>query len=110
MTVIGTIIILMATRKQKILAALSGNRKTLRARFAVRKIGLFGSFARGEQRKSSDIDLLVEFEKPSFDNYMELKFFLEDLLKARVDVVMADSLKPRLKPYIEQEVIYAQGL
>lgn len=100
----------MPLHKQKILKALEDNRNELRSRFSVKKMGLFGSFARNGQGKASDIDLLVEFEKPSFDNYMDLKFFLENLLKSRVDLVMADSIKPRLKPYIEQEVIYAQGL
>ena len=100
----------MAINKQKILDALRTNGNKLHSRFSVKKIGLFGSYARGEQGKASDIDFLVEFDEPSFDHYMDLKFFLENLLKANVDLVMADTLKPRLKPYIEQEVIYAQGL
>jgi len=89
---------------------LKANNNELRTRFSVKRIGLFGSYARGEQGKKSDIDLLVEFENPTYDHYMDLKFFLEKLLRAKVDIVMADTLKPRIKPYIEQEVIYAQGL
>ncbi|MEM3149982.1 MAG: hypothetical protein QXT49_03245 [Candidatus Nezhaarchaeales archaeon] len=46
----------------------------------------------------------------TFDNYMELKFFLEDLLKRKVDLVTYDSLKPRIKPYVMREVEYAKGL
>jgi len=77
--------------------------------FGVRRIGLFGSYARGEQRPDSDVDILVEFEDgmKTFDNYMGLKIFLEDLLGCRVDLVVLDSVKPRLKPYILGSVIYA---
>ena len=100
----------MANNKKRILETLKANGNELRTRFSVKRIGLFGSYARGEQGKKSDIDLLVEFENPTYDHYMDLKFFLEKLLRAKVDIVMADTLKPRIKPYIEQEVIYAQGL
>ena len=77
--------------------------------FGVRRICLFGSYARGEQRPDSDVDILVEFEDgmKTFDNYMGLKIFLEDLLGCRVDLVVLDSVKPRLKPYILGSVIYA---
>jgi len=78
----------------------------MRERFSVKRIGLFGSCARDEVAGESDIDLLVEFENPTFDHYMDLKFFLEELFETQVDLVMADTLKPRLKPYIAREVIY----
>lgn len=80
--------------------------------FGVRKIGLFGSFARGEQTNISDIDILVEFyqEQKTFDNYMELKFYLEDLFSRKVDLVIAEAIKPDLKPNITRSVRYAQGL
>jgi len=78
-------------------------------RFSVKKIGLFGSFARGTPDDQSDVDLLVEFEAPTFDHYMDLKSFLEDLLGRPVDLVLADSVKPRLKPLIAKEAVYAQG-
>lgn len=78
----------------------------MRERFSVKRIGLFGSYARDEVATGSDIDLLVEFEKQTFDHYMDLKFFLEELFETQVDLVMADTLKPRLKPYIAREVIY----
>lgn len=76
----------------------------------VLKIGIFGSYRRGSPRSTSDMDFLVVLERPSFDNYMDLKFFLEDLFSCKVDLVMEDTLKPRLRPYILEEVIYAQGL
>jgi hypothetical protein len=77
--------------------------------FGVKKIGLFGSFARGEGRIDSDIDVLVEFREgqKTFDNYMELKFYLEDLFKRDVDLVLETSIKPRLKDYILKEAVYA---
>jgi uncharacterized protein len=73
-------------------------------KLSVRKIGLFGSFVRGEQKRRSDIDFLVEFEKPSFDNFMDLVFSLEKHLGKKVDLVTKDSLSPYIRPYVEREV------
>jgi uncharacterized protein len=94
--------------KRDILDALHQNRSRLRA-LGVRNMGLFGSFVRGEQRPDSDIDLLVEFErdKKTFDVFMELSFFLEDLLRHRIELVTRESLSPYLGPHILQEVEYA---
>ena len=81
-------------------------------KFGVRRIGLFGSYVRSEQKKGSDIDIIVEFEKgkKTFDNYMELKFFLEDLFNCKVDLVILESIKPDLKPHILRSVKYATGI
>ncbi|HZX10397.1 MAG TPA: helix-turn-helix domain-containing protein [Acidobacteriota bacterium] len=79
-------------------------------KFGVRRIGLFGSRARGEGKPGSDIDILVEFVHPNFDRYMELKFFLEDLFDRDVDLVLADTLKDQIKPKIMQEVQYVEGI
>ena len=78
-------------------------------RYGIRRIGVFGSFVRSSQNEKSDIDVLVEFYpgKKSFDNYMELKFFLEKLLHRKVDLVIKDAIKPRIRPYILNEVLYA---
>jgi len=77
--------------------------------YGVKKIGLFGSYARNEQNERSDIDLLVEFRggKKSFNNYMGLKMFLEDLFDCKVDLVIVEDVKPLLKPHIMKEVEYA---
>jgi len=99
----------MDTAKE-ILQVLTTYGDTMREKFSVRRIGLFGSRLRDQARPESDIDLLVELDEPTFDHYMDLKFFLEDLLKSQVDLVLADSVKPRLRPYIQREVVYAQGL
>ena len=63
--------------------------------------------ARGAAGDRSDVDILVELSEPTFDHYMDLKFFLEDHIGRPVDLVLADSLKPRLAPIIEREVVYA---
>ena len=75
--------------------------------YGVRRIGLFGSIVRGDARSESDVDVLVELQNPTFDHYMDLKFELEDNLGMPVDLVLADSLKERLRPLIEREVTYA---
>jgi uncharacterized protein len=78
-------------------------------KYRVKKIGVFGSFARGEEKEGSDIDVLIEFEDghKTFDNYMDLKYFLEDLFSRKVDLVTVKALKPQLKDIILQEVVYA---
>jgi len=75
----------------------------------VKKIGIFGSFARGEAKEDSDIDVLVEFEPgyKTFDNFMDLKFYLEDLFYRKVDLVTVEALRPQLKENILREVSYA---
>jgi hypothetical protein len=81
----------------------------IRAGFHVKRIGVFGSCACAEERAESDVDVLVEFEKGhvTFDNYMDLKFFLEDNFERKVDLVTADAIKPRLRDVILGEVTYA---
>jgi predicted nucleotidyltransferase len=82
-------------------------REELSERYTVVRIGVFGSFARGDESPESDVDILVELAEPTFDHYMDLKFRLEEVLQRPVDLVMAETMKPRLKPIIEQEVVYA---
>ncbi len=94
-----------------ILTKLEENKDSIK-KYGVKRIGLFGSYTRNEQKPTSDIDILVEFEKGkiTFDNYMDLKFFLEDLFKCKVDLVMHDAIKPDLKPYILGSVKYATNV
>ena len=75
----------------------------------VRKLGLFGSYARGESKETSDLDFLVELEQETFDSYMNLKAFLEDLFEAEVDLVLVDAIRPRLRDAILGETVYAPG-
>jgi excisionase family DNA binding protein len=79
----------------------------MRQRFGVRKIGVFGSAARGEAGPESDVDVLVEFEDPAFDRYMDLKFFLEELFGRPCDLVIEESLKEELRGSVLKEVLYA---
>jgi predicted nucleotidyltransferase len=79
----------------------------MKARFGVKQIGVFGSAARGEAGPESDVDVLVEFEDASFDRYMELKFYLEDLFGRPCDLVLNESLKESLRDSVHSEVVYA---
>ena len=74
----------------------------------VKKLGLFGSFVRGEQNIDSDIDVLVEFEpaQKTFDNFIQLSLLLENLFKRHVELVTTESLSPYLRPHIIKEVKY----
>jgi predicted nucleotidyltransferase len=93
----------------EVLAELQRNQAWLRG-LGVRAIGMFGSYRRGTPRPESDMDFLVDMEQPSFDRYMDLKLWLEDTFGCPVDLVLLDSIKPRLRPAILREVVYAEGL
>jgi hypothetical protein len=80
----------------------------IKASFAVKWIGIFGSFSRGEQKESSDIDIRVEFEKPTFRNFMDLSFYLQDLFGRKVDLVTIKGLHPRIRPFVEKDVIWSE--
>jgi uncharacterized protein len=93
--------------KESIVRELRKRRRELASRFGVKRIGLFGSYVRGEAVEASDIDFLVEFDTPTFDHYMDLKFFLEELFGVSVDLVSSDAVKPRLRPHIDKDITYA---
>jgi len=92
-----------------ILTLLRQHEPELNRRFGVAKIGVFGSFARGEERPDSDVDVLVVFQKgkKTFDNFMGTKFYLEELFRRRVDLVTEAALKPLIHNPILQDVLYA---
>ena len=90
---------------KEIIRTINRNKGKLK-RYGIKKIGLFGSFLRGEQKKKSDIDLLVEFDHITFDNYMEAKLYLEKLFKRKIDLVIETNLKPAFN-YVKKEVVYA---
>lgn len=91
---------------KKILKIIESNKHELN-RLSVKKLGLFGSYSRGENKKNSDLDFLVIFKHKSFDNYMDLKFLLEDTFKKKIDLVIEEDLKSALK-YVKNEAIYAK--
>ncbi len=91
--------------KQEAVQRLIGARQKLTA-LGVIGMGLFGSFVTGQQTSASDLDILVEFapDRHSFDNFMELSFFLEELLGRRVELVTPEGLSPHIGPHILREV------
>jgi len=94
--------------REEIFLFLTRHRERLQS-MGVSRIVLFGSRARGDNRPGSDMDFLVSLRPASFDAYMDLKFFLEDGLGGPVDLVLESAVKPRLRPAILNEAVYAQG-
>ena len=99
----------MGPTTSEILRTLEQNAPAIR-RHGVRSLGLFGSHARGTAADQSDLDFVVEFETKSFDAYMNLKAFLEQLFSGRVDLVLKDTIKPQLRERILREALHAPGL
>ena len=99
----------MSLMINEILGTLEQNAPAIR-RHGVRSLGLFGSRARGTAAEQSDLDFVVEFETKSFDAYMNLKAFLEQLFDCRVDLVLKDTIKPQLRERILSEALHAPGL
>ena len=92
--------------KAQVLALLQAHRHTLQS-FGVKRCGLFGSFARDTNiQAQSDVDVLITFEpsQKTFDNFMQLSFFLEDIFKRKIDLVTPESLSPFIGPHILKEV------
>lgn len=101
----------MATKQNKnkintIKETLRKYKPIISEKFKVKKIGIFGSYVRNEQRKKSDIDILVEFYEPIGWEFIDLKEFLEKILNKEVDLVSIKALKPQLKDKILKEVVY----
>ncbi len=85
---------------------LEQHKEKLREEYGVKEIGVFGSFVRGEAKEQSDIDILVEFERPiGFFKFLELEDYLSDLIGVRVDLVSKKALKPYIGKYILKEVV-----
>ncbi len=84
---------------QEIKQTLKEKLPEIRKKYSAKNLYIFGSYVRGEQTPESDIDILVEFEKgkKTFDNCMDLKFYLEGLFGKKVDLIIKESVKPRLK-------------
>lgn len=92
---------------KKIEEILRQHKKELAERYKVKEIGLFGSYVRGEQKRGSDVDILVEFEEvPDLLKFIELERYLEKLLKRKVDLVEKTALRPQLKDIILNEIVY----
>jgi uncharacterized protein len=91
--------------KQELLSAISTNREVIKS-YGVNRLGIFGSFSKGTSTELSDVDLLVDFVpgKKTFDNFMDLSFFLEELFGRKVELVTPQSLSKFIGPYILKEV------
>lgn len=92
---------------QEIKSIIRDHKRELEGRFNLKQIGVFGSFVRNEQKKKSDLDILVEYkEVPGLFKFMELEEYLSRILGVKVDLVMKSALKPVIGRYILKEVIY----
>ena len=87
---------------------LGQHKKELRERFHVRRIGIFGSYARGQNETLSDVDLLVELDRPVGWEIVDLHRYLEELLDLKVDLVTKGAMdrKPLLWQSIEEDLVY----
>ncbi len=94
--------------RPEIIGLLERNRESIK-HFGVKKLGVFGSAIRGDAHADSDVDVLVEFERETFDAYMGLLFYLEELFGRKVDLVMKDAVKSRIRDRVLGETVYVKG-
>jgi hypothetical protein len=92
--------------KEEILSALAKDKRELERRYKVRKLALFGSYARGEQRADSDVDIFVEVDPSIGLDFVTLAERIEELLGVGVDLVSSRAVTPKAMEFIEQELIY----
>src|SRR5690606_5772461 len=87
---------------------LKKNKKVISEKLGVKEITIFGAYVSGEQNSSSDIDIHVTLEegRTTFDNYMDLRFFLEDLLGAKVDLLINNSIRTELRDIVKKSFVY----
>ena len=96
----------MRKKIDQIIKKLRKNKPLLQEKYGVKNLEVFGSFIRGEQKKSSDLDILVEFSKKiDLFKFIELEEFMSKKLGVKVDLVMKDTLKPRIKDKVLKEAI-----
>jgi predicted nucleotidyltransferase len=91
---------------EKLKLIIRENEQTLKNDFKIKKIAIFGSFARGEQKKNSDIDILVEFSEPVGFEFFRASRYLEKILGIKVDLVTKDAIKPQLAKTINRDLMY----
>lgn len=78
--------------RERILRTLKKNQQAFAKKYSVKRIGLFGSYARGKQTRGSDLDFLVEFDKPTYDNFSRLIAELERLFGKKVEILTPDGV------------------
>ena len=97
----------MTESLDEIRAVIEKNKAKLAGRYGIRRIGIFGSFARDEQHRRSDVDILVEFDKvPGLLRFVHIEEHLRRLLGRKVDLVRQEALRPELKERILKEAVY----
>jgi hypothetical protein len=103
--------IIQRKRKSPVFQKLQDAIPSIRTQYGVKRIGIFGSFARSEQTRSSDVDVLVEFAdgQATFDNFMQLVYFLEDLFNRKVDLLTVGGIDKYIRSRVEREVIWIEG-
>jgi uncharacterized protein len=94
---------------EEVKAILTEHKDEVRRKYLVTELGIFGSFARGEQKRRSDVDILVEFDQrniPGLIKLIEMERYLEKLLRKKVDLVRKGGIRPELRKSILKEVVY----
>jgi len=98
----------MIHKRRDILNILSRNLPYMQAQLDVVRVGLFGSYARNEATADSDIDILIEFKnKSTLNNFMGVQTLLEEKLDHSIDLATNKAIKPKLRPYIDKDIVYA---
>ena len=110
-TILSSQAIIQRKKKSPVFLKLQDALPAIRTQFRVKRIGIFGSFARSEQTRKSDADVLVEFAEgqATFDNFMPLVYYLEDLFGRNVDLLTAGSIDKYIRSRVEREVIWVEG-
>ena len=93
--------------REDILKFIAAEKAKFEQEFGLKRIGLFGSYARGDVREESDIDIVVEIEKPDLFHLIGIKQAIEEVLGTKVDIVrLRDTMNQALRTRIERDVIY----
>ena len=98
-------------RKSPIFTKLENSLPAIKAKYGVERLGIFGSYARGDETRTSDVDVLVEFApgQATFDNFMQLAYDLEDLFKKKVDLLTVAGIDKYIRSRVNREVIWIEG-
>ena len=96
---------MLAENRADVVNIIKSKRRMIK-RYGVKSLALFGSAARNRLRKNSDVDVLVQFDQPTWANYIGLKFYLQELLGREVDLVTPKGLKPAVRPSVEKDLLY----